>query len=301
MFTFEQFLAREHGYSLNQIERLVFIDIRLRYLGEVSRADIMNEFRIAQAAASKDLSEYRSLQASQVDIDSQSKKTIIKNENFQPLFKISAQDALSILTGGFSRNYFIKSPAIIPSETIETPLDELESTKIVAITQAIQKDGIISCIYNSSHSSNNEERILFPTTLFKNKSEWYFRAFEYNENESKFKNFKLSRVEKSALINLDNDFKYKIPADIDWNTLIPVQIQVNDKLDDYFKDSIRNEFKITSDIHTLVTKVALFPYIYSNWSIRTEQEIEDKKFAKFKLLNLDLYKNIPSLSEFLHL
>ncbi|MFC0859298.1 WYL domain-containing protein [Pasteurella multocida] len=298
---FDFFLKQHSNYSLTQAERLAFIDIRLSYLGEISRSDIMEEFRIAQAAASKDLSEYRALQEGKVDIDPQSKRTIIKLENFQPLFEISGQNALSILANGFNRNYLIKAPSVIPVEYIEASIEELSGSKIMAITRAIHKNKGVSCRYGSSHSDNHDTRTLIPTTLFVNKNEWYFRAFEYNENvnTSCFKNFKFSRVESSELLDLN--IKYKIPPDIDWNTLIPVQIEVNNTLSDYIKDSIRKEFQLKSDTHTLFIKVALFPYIYSSWCIRTEQQIQDGKFAKFQLLNLDLYQKIPTLSEFLEL
>lgn len=300
---FEHFLNEHANYSLTQAERLAFIDIRLSYLGEISRSDIMSEFRIAQAAASKDLSEYRAIQKDKVDIDPQSKKTIIKMEKFQPLFDISGQNALSILVNGFNRNYLVKASPLVPVEYIETSIEELDSHKIMAITRAIHKNKGIRCQYGSSHSSNHNMRILVPRTLFINKNEWYFRAFEYNENSntSKFKNFKLSRVEKSELFDLGNNIKDKIPTDIDWNTIIPIQIEINNTLDDYMRDSIRKEFRLKSDTHTLFIKIALFPYIYSNWCIRTEQQIQKGSFAKFRLLNLELYKKIQTLSEFLEL
>lgn len=294
---FDFFLKQHSNYSLTQAERLAFIDIRLSYLGEISRSDIMEEFRIAQAAASKDLSEYRSLQEGKVEIDPQSKRTIIKLENFQPLFEISGQNALSILTNGFNRNYLIKAPSVLPVEYIENSIEELSGSKIMAITRAIHKKKGVFCQYGSSHSSNHDIRTLIPTTLFVHKNEWYFRALEYNA--SCFKNFKLSRVESAELIDLN--IKDKIPDDIDWNTFIPVQIEVNNTLSDYVKESIRKEFQLKSNMHTLFIKVALFPYIYSSWYIRTERQIQNGKFAKFQLLNLDLYQKIPTLSEFLEL
>ena len=113
------FMNKYPSYSLSQIERLAFIDIRLHYLGEIARSDIMEEFKLAQAAASKDLSEYRKLQGDKVKKDFQTKKTVINEEYFSPLFEIRVDYALDILTNGFNRNYLIETSPTIPLELQE--------------------------------------------------------------------------------------------------------------------------------------------------------------------------------------
>ena len=304
MMSIKVFMNKYPSYSLSQIERLAFIDIRLHYLGEIARSDIMEEFKLAQAAASKDLSEYRKLQGDKVKKDFQTKKTVINDEYFSPLFEIRVDYALDILTNGFNRNYLIETSPTIPIEIIEMPIDKLEDIKIVGITRAMYKNKGVACQYQSSHSENNSVRTLLPTILFINKNEWYFRAFDRQDDpkRSGFKNFKLSRVLNSEYISdLEPSNEEKISSDIDWNTIIPVQIKLNEKLEDKVKRMVLSEFHLSSDTHTIFTKIALFAYIYSNWCIRTETDIEQGNFAYFKLLNVDLYKNIPSLAEFLKL
>ncbi|MDU8923640.1 WYL domain-containing protein [Pasteurellaceae bacterium LIM206] len=305
MVTTEQFIDKNPDYSQNLVERLAFIDIRLNYLGEISRNDIMAEFKIAQAAASKDLNEYRKLQGDRVKKDFQSKKTVIEPTLFQPLFKIKVYDALDMLVNGFNRNRLWKSKMALPIECVEIiENDELAESQVVGITRALHNKKAVLCEYQSSHSGDNAERLLFPNILFVNKEEWYFRAYQRNPDQSKsgFKNFKFSRV----LVSQYKPNEQSMPTeqlenDDDWQTKIPVQIQVNDKLDSNIQDAIRKEFQLESDTHTLFTRAALFAFIRTNWRIKTEMEIEQGKFAYFKLQNLELYRNIPSLAELLDL
>ena len=47
------------GLGQAQRERLAYIDFRLYFLGEVSRADIASRFGVAPAGATRDLAVYR--------------------------------------------------------------------------------------------------------------------------------------------------------------------------------------------------------------------------------------------------
>lgn len=305
MTTIEQFIHKHPEYSSNIVERLAFIDIRLNYLGEISRTEIMTEFKLAPAATSKDLNEYRKLQGERVKKDFQSKKTVIDPDLFQPLFKIKVYDALDMLANGFNRNSLWHPQTALPIECVEiVENDELTEFQVVGITRALHNKKGIRCEYQSSHSGDNAERLLFPNMLFLNKGEWYFRAYQRHSDPSKsaFKNFKLSRVvvAQYAPETLPTSTE-QLENDDDWQTKIPVQIQINDKLESNIQEAIRKEFQLKADTHTLFTRVALFAFILNNWRIKTEKEIEQGKFAYFKLLNLELYRNIPSLADLLDL
>jgi len=56
-----------------QKERLVHLDFRLFFLGEVSRADISGRFDVAPAVATRDLARYRALAPGNIRFDGSSK------------------------------------------------------------------------------------------------------------------------------------------------------------------------------------------------------------------------------------
>ena len=294
----EHFLEK-NSKKFNQIERLIFIDIYLNYLGVISRLDIMNEFEIAAAAASKDLNEYRELNSSGTLLNNKERVTEI-SEQFQPIFKISPNDALDVLINGFNRNRFIKkTKAIIPIEIInDIQLDQIEEKSIINITRALHRRKGIRCLYTSSNSKKNNERILFPTILFINNQDWYFRAFERDDESAKFKNFKISRIIEATYDPQLEPLKSEtIESDNDWNTFMPIEVKINDKLPEQIQRSIQKDFCMEdSKLLTITSRAALFKFIKSNFKIGFTSEIDEDKFLYFELINQLTIETILSLA-----
>ena len=80
----------------SQQDRLRHIELRLRFLGEVRRPDVMLRFGIQSAAASRDLAVYRDLAPQNIEFDSRSKGYLLGSA-FSPLFPTSADQALAWL------------------------------------------------------------------------------------------------------------------------------------------------------------------------------------------------------------
>ena len=53
-----------------QRDRLAFIELRVRFLGEVRRQDLFTRFSIQAAAATRDLATYKELMPGNIDYDS---------------------------------------------------------------------------------------------------------------------------------------------------------------------------------------------------------------------------------------
>ena len=84
-------------------ERLVFIDFRCTFLGEVRRADLMARFGIASAAATRDLALYKGVLGGRIQMDPVTKVYRPAND-FAPLFTHNVGRTLTALTRGFGES-----------------------------------------------------------------------------------------------------------------------------------------------------------------------------------------------------
>ena len=81
----------------SQRDRLKHIELRLRFLGEVRRPDLMQRFGIQSAAASRDLALYKELAPENVDYESRGKRYLL-GAGFSPLFAVPSAQVLGWLT-----------------------------------------------------------------------------------------------------------------------------------------------------------------------------------------------------------
>lgn len=294
-----ELFLKETQKKFSQIERLIFIDICLNYLGCVSRLDIMDEFDIAAAAASKDLNEYRELNQTGIFLNHKEKVTEI-SDSFVPLFIINPIIALDVLTNGFNRNKFMDKKNLLKVEFINnSQITPIDSISIVNVTRALYRKKAVKCKYESANSYNKSERVLFPINLFVNNQEWYFRAFEQSEGLSQFKNFKISRVIEAHYDILSETLtKELIDSDTQWNTLVPIEVKINSSLPEHAQQSIKKDFCMENqDSMIITTRAALFPFIKSNYKIGTKSEIKKQQFLYFELLNESLIGTVINVCQ----
>ena len=81
---------------LPQKDRLKHIELRLRFLGEVRRPDLMQRFGIQSAAASRDLALYKELAPDNIDYENRGKRHLL-GADFVPLFPTPSSQVLSWL------------------------------------------------------------------------------------------------------------------------------------------------------------------------------------------------------------
>lgn len=288
-------------YSLSQAERLAYIDLKIRYLGEVSRADIMSEFKIASAAASKDLSLYRTLKPQNCKIDAKSKRTVLEEGTYTPLVNITVNTALNLIQHGFCRTELMTKRPMLPVETIDPSFqpDLLKEDQVSAITKSIYKSHGVKCTYGSK-SGDHHCRLLFPTSLFMDRKNWYFRAYDKNEKtptKSGFKNFKLSRIFDISLEpELLPAINETMISDVEWNSSINFIVKFKDGLAQDKIDEISREFSISNNVHSVTCKAALACFVKENWKIDLTGNSDNYALHYFDILNADALKNVKSIS-----
>ncbi len=77
-----------------QRDRLAFVELRVRFIGEIRRHDLVARFGIQSAAASRDLALYRELVPDNIDYDSKGKSYVL-GSNFRTVFDFPPERVLS--------------------------------------------------------------------------------------------------------------------------------------------------------------------------------------------------------------
>jgi len=287
------------AYSLPQAERLAYIDLCIRYLGSISRSEIMAEFKVAQAAASKDLALYRELKPSNCSIDTATKRTIISHGTYTPLVQISVHTALNLIQYGFSRSELMQKRPMLPIDEID-PLylpERLKEEQVYVVTRAIKGRYAIKCTYGSE-SGEHGKRILFPSALFVDRKNWYFRAYDRNDSDPKlsgFKNFKLSRIfdveqEESILPTVAE------LTDREWNEEVTFIIAFKKDLRPEIVDKISREFSISGNVHSVTCRAALAWYVKTNWKIDLTGN-NNNGWLYFDVLNKEALQEVKCLEK----
>ncbi|WP_368907426.1 WYL domain-containing protein [Serratia marcescens] len=294
--TFEELVEQT---SLQQAERLAYIDFKIRYLGSVSRGEIIEEFKIGQAAASGDLKLYKKFREDNAYRDNATKKTVIKTESYSPLVKLDVHTALNFIHHGFCRNELMEIKSMLPLAVIDPRMspDTLNEDDVAAVTRAITSKSGLSCGYYSASSGDHHDRLLFPTALFVDRKYWYFRAYDRSPNAEKagFKNFKLARLKDAWWCPeekpfLDEDFYH----DSAWHTLLPLQLVVHEDRKEAGK-SLEREFGLTDGRVTLTCQAALAYFVRRNWRIDVGND--EKGYFNFRLENSDGLRQVGSAAE----
>jgi hypothetical protein len=60
-----------------QRDRLAFVELRVRFIGEIRRQDLVSRFGIQSAAATRDLALYKELAPGNIDYDSKGKSYVL--------------------------------------------------------------------------------------------------------------------------------------------------------------------------------------------------------------------------------
>ena len=283
-------------------ERLAYVDFKLRFTGRISRLDLGETFGIAEAAASRVLTEYGVVKP---DNKAQKVNTIIR-ESFSPLVSIDGETALGMLANGFNKNKLTNN-TVLPFEKIGVIPNRLNISEVAMITRAIAGEYAINCNYFSENSPNHEIRTLMPLAILHDGSQWMFRAYDRTETKSnKFKNFHFARC-----MNVIEGFIGKenkrldhegLTSDKSWNLRLPLILKLHESLSEENKAQVRRDFGIPQGQDELFTseREAFIWITKKKWYIddRNKEQIESdnkqglKRFYKFELTNYEMIEKL---------
>jgi len=203
-----------------QRDRLAFVELRVRFVGEIRRQDLVTRFGIQSAAASRDLALYKELAPGNIDYDSKA-KTYILGPDFQGVFHFPPERALSWLTQGFGDGEPMRLKAWVASEN-PSRLTHPDLDVLACVTRAIYQKSPLGIEYHSI-SSGRTEREIVPFALIDTGLRWHVRAFDRKSQE--FRDFVITRIKRPELLRDADVHPYeRSDQDIQWTRIVELEI-----------------------------------------------------------------------------
>jgi hypothetical protein len=171
-----------------QRDRLAFVELRVRFIGEIRRQDLVTRFGIQSAAASRDLALYKDLAPATSTTTPRASPTSWGRTSGPS--STSPERVLSWLTQGFGDGEPMRLKAWVASES-PSRLTHPDLDVLASVTRAIHQECPLGIEYHSI-SSGRTEREIVPFALIDNGLRWHVRAFDRKSQE--FRDFVITRI-----------------------------------------------------------------------------------------------------------
>ena len=203
-----------------QRDRLAYIELKLRFVGEIRRQDLASRFGIQTAATTRDLGLYKELARSNIDYDSRS-KTYVVGKEFAPLFDFPAERVLTWLTEGFGDGDPVRTRTGV-SFDIPGKLGQPDLNTLSCVTRAISHKCPLRIRYHSIANGASEREIV-PFALLDTGLRWHVRAFDRNSDE--FRDFVLTRLlDPAVLKEAPVQAHERSDQDIQWTRIVELEL-----------------------------------------------------------------------------
>jgi predicted DNA-binding transcriptional regulator YafY len=242
-------------------ERLVFIDFRCTFLGELRRGDLMARFNIGSAAATRDIAEYRNNLGGKIELDPVS-KTYRLAAGFVPIFVHEVEQALTALSRGFGETQITTSGPLVNCE-IPPHLSTPTLGILAPLCRAIHAHRAVQIGY-SSFSSGKSIREIVPFALANNGLRWHVRAFD-RKRES-FVDFVLTRIHQVVESELSAPRENELEKhDIDWGRVLELQLVAHPK--EEHPEVVALDYKMVDGVLKVRVRAALASYLLRQWLV----------------------------------
>ena len=244
-----------------QRDRLAFVELRLRFIGEIRRQDLMTRFAIQSAAASRDLALYKEMAHGNLDYDPKGKSYVL-GPAFHPLFEFAPERVLSWLAHGLGDGEPLQRKAWVPSESPSRfTLPDLDV--LATVTRAIHLQCPLSIEYHSI-SSGRTEREIIPFALIDNGQRWHVRAFDRKTQE--FRDFVITRIRRPIAINGQCVATHETSEqDIQWTRIVELELVPHP--DQPRPEITAMDYGMRDGALRLKLRAAMAGYILRKWSV----------------------------------
>ena len=260
----------------SQIERLIFIEFRSYFLGEVKRNDIMERFGVASAAATRDLTLYKSLSNNNIVLEQKS-KVYLPVVGFKPIFSHPIDQTLTAISQGYGDGSADNAKPLILSD-IPRVLSRPSLDVLAPITRAIYRKKVISISYYS-FSSGKSTREVVPFAIINNGLRWHIRGFDRKSKE--FRDFVLTRIEKPQIIETSKVEDYENPnADAYWSRIVDLELTPHPKRPLKDHQIIMMDYEMVDGVLKVQVRAALAGYLLRQWSVDCsgDQSLDGEEF-----------------------
>lgn len=272
-----------------QRERLFHVEFCALFLGEVRRAQLMQRFGIAEAAATRDIALYRGMAPENLSFDARH-KLYRPSPAMTPLFAHDAQASLVALADGLGDDAAVPP---LPHVRAERPVrpTALSLDVVAAVSQAIAAQTSLDVEYISTRSGR-ARRTIAPHALVDNGLRWHVRAFDAGAGA--FRDFLLGRMGsprrgEAAPEAADREH------DEQWMRIVRLELKPHPRI--AHPDAIVADFGMRQGRLELKLRAALVGYVARAWGIDTSSDASAPPDAfPVWLANRETLYDVESLS-----
>lgn len=244
-----------------QRDRLAFVELRVRFIGDIRRQDLVTRFGIQSAAASRDLALYKDFAPGNIDYDSKGKSYIL-GLDFQPVFDFPPERVLSWLTKGFGDGEPMRLKAWVASEN-PSQLTHPDLNVLASVTRAIHQEYPVGIEYHSI-SSGRTDREIVPFALIDNGLRWHVRAFDRKSQE--FRDFVITRIKQPVELKRQPVASHEMgDQDIQWTRIVELELVPHP--DQPRPEITEMDYSMRDGMLRMKLRAATAGYILRKWSV----------------------------------
>jgi len=244
-----------------QRDRLAFVELRVRFIGEIRRQDLVSRFGIQSAAASRDLALYKELAAGNIDYDTKGKSYVLGSD-FRPLFVFSPERVLSWLTQAFGDGEPMPLKAWVSSES-PSRLTCPDLNVLASVTRAIHRECPLGIEYHSI-SSGCTKREIVPFALIDSGLRWYVRAFDRKSQE--FRDFVITRIKRPEVLKGQAVEPHEVSdQDIQWMRIVELELVPHPNQPR--PEIAEMDYGMEEGVLRMKLRAAIAGYILRKWSV----------------------------------
>lgn len=249
-----------------QRDRLAFIELRLRFIGEIRRQSLVTRFGIQSAAATRDIAQYKELAPRNMEYDTKNK---IYNcaHWFRPLFDFPAERVLNWLSNGYGDSEPSRRKGLLVQEGTALPA-KISLDHLSVLTRAIHQGAAVEISYRAL-SSGLTTREIVPFALADSGQRWHVRAFDRRSAE--FRDFVVGRIDNARPL-LGTVAEHEMPdQDIQWNRVAELEL-VPHPANVQHPDTIESEYAMVDGALRVRVRAAMAGYLLRRWNVDCTQD-----------------------------
>lgn len=244
-----------------QRDRLAFIELRVRFIGDIRRQDLVSRFGIQSAAATRDLALYKELAPGNIDYDSKG-KSYVTGSDFRPVFDFPPERVLAWLSQGFGDGEPTKIKAWVLCE-IPSRLSQPSLDTLACVTRAVHQQCSLKVEYHSI-SSGRTEREIVPFALIDNGLRWHVRAFDRKSQD--FRDFVIARIKNPTVMKgAEVQSHEQSDQDIQWTRIVELELVPHP--DQPRPEITEMDYSMNGGVLRVKLRAATAGYILRQWSV----------------------------------
>lgn len=249
----------------SQRQRYAFIENRLYWEGELTRAALMERFGISAPQASDDIAKYLELAPGSVEYD-RGRKAFVPTQHFHPL--VSTPDARQYLT----QLLLLADDAIASSDSwlgvapmhavMPRVRRRLDTETLRPIVSAIKRRRAIEVRYQSMSTPEPILRSIAPHALVYDGARWHVRGWCFNR--SRFTDFVLARILK---IGEDRASSIDPSVDREWEEFFTIELAPHPDLSESQRQAIEMDYGMENGVIGIRMRLCMTWYFERHYGL----------------------------------